>query len=116
MVVVLAVGTGACSREDKPSASRAFCLAAERYGDELERQQEKGEIDTARQIEHVEEIVAEAPPEIEQDAKTFLDALERVEDDPSVKGDADIQEAVDNVNRFANQACGVYERRRGGGL
>lgn len=114
LVLVLTVVATACSREDTPTASKAFCRAAERYNTELERQQKRGEIDTDRQIARVEDLVAEAPPEVEADAQTFLDALRRVEDDPSIKGDPKVQEAVDNVNRFANQACGVYERRGGG--
>ena len=111
--VAIALAATACSREDTPTASKAFCRAADRYNHELERQQQRDEIDTDRQIARVEDLVAEAPRKIEADAQTFLDALRRVQDDPSIKGDPAIQEAVDNVNRFANQACGVYERRGG---
>lgn len=114
LVALLGVTGAACSRQETPKASRAFCLAAERYGDALERQQKKGEVDTPRQIELIEKLVAEAPKKIEQDARTFLEALRGVEQDPSIKDDPQIREAVDNVNRFANQACGVYERRGGG--
>jgi len=113
LVLTLATAGAACSKEDTPTASKAFCRAADRYNNELERQQERGEIDTDRQIARVEDLAAEAPHQIEADAETFLDALRRVDDDPSIKGDPAIQKAVDNVNRFANQACGVYERRGG---
>jgi hypothetical protein len=88
-------------------------LAADKYDNELERQQRTGEIDIDRQIDRVEELARTAPPLVADDARRFLDALREVVDDPSIKDDPEVREAVDNVNRLANQACGVYE---GGGL
>ncbi len=114
LAVAVAVAGTACSREDTPTASKAFCRAAARFEKELERQQTRGEIDTDRQIARVEDLAAEAPREIKADAQTFLDALRSVEDDPSIKDDPAIRAAADNVERFANKACGVYERRGGG--
>jgi hypothetical protein len=110
VVVVVALAAG-CSSEEKPPASKEFCRAADRYNSELERQQERGEIDTARQIARVEDIAATAPKEIRDEAERFLDALRRVETDPSLRDDPEVREAVDDVNRYANQACGVYDRR-----
>jgi hypothetical protein len=103
---------GACSG-GTPEASKAFCLAADRYDNELERQQRSGEIDVDRQIERVEELARTAPASVADDAQVFLDALRRVGDDPSIRDDPRIRKAVDNVNRLANQACGVYDRRSG---
>jgi hypothetical protein len=104
---------GACTSSDTPKASKAFCRAADRYDSELERQQERGVIDTDRQLERVEELARTAPAAIEDDAQVFLDAMRRVEDEPDRKDDPDVREAVDNVNRLANQACGVYDRGSG---
>ncbi|MEX0663398.1 MAG: hypothetical protein WD598_01355 [Acidimicrobiia bacterium] len=109
-VLVLMVG---CSGSQTPKASKAFCLAADRYDSELERQQKRGEIDIDRQIERVAELARTAPKAVDDAAQVFLDALERVEDDPSIKDDPDVREAVDDVNRLANQACGVYDREGG---
>jgi hypothetical protein len=96
-----------------PKASKAFCLAADRYDNELERQQRRGEIDVDRQIARVKELARTAPASIADDAQVFLDALRQVEDDPSIKDDPKVRTAVDNVNRLANQACGVYSRSGG---
>ena len=112
VVALVALGVG-CSRSEKPEASKEFCRAADRYNTELERQQENGKIDTDRQIERVEKLAATAPASIRDEAEVFLDALRRVDDDPSVKDDPEIREAVDDVNRYANQACGVYDRDSG---
>ncbi len=113
-VIVLIVGVSVgCSRSVTPKASKAFCLAADRYDNEITRQQKKGELDVDRQIERVAEIARTAPEEIKADAEVFLDALQRVDEDKSLKDDPKVREAVDDVNRFANQACGVY-RRQGG--
>jgi hypothetical protein len=111
VVVVLAVS--ACSGSAKPTASKAFCLAADKYDNEITRQQKKGKIDVDRQIELVAELARTAPTSIQADADIFLDSLQRVGDDPSLKDDPDVREAVDNVNRLANQACGVYDRKSG---
>jgi hypothetical protein len=98
-----------CAGSDKPKGSKAFCLAADRYNTEIERPK----IDVDRQIARVEELVRTAPKAIQGDAQVFLDALRQVRTDPSIKDDPDIKRAVDNVNRFANQACGVYDRKSG---
>lgn len=113
LVTVLVVLAGCSGGSQELTASKAFCLAADRYDSELERQQEKGAVDVDRQVDRVEEIARTAPAAIEGDAQVFLDAMRDVGDDPSLKDDPKIREAVDNVNRYANQACGVYDRRSG---
>ena len=112
---ILAVaGTAAgCSREEKPPASRAFCRAADDYNKELERAQRKREASVERQLPLVEELARTAPRAIVGDAKAFVDALRRVETDPAVRNDPSVRTAVENVNRYANQACNVYERDSG---
>jgi hypothetical protein len=111
LVVTAAIGAAAgCSREETPTASRAFCRAADDYNSEIERSQRRGEASIERQLPLVEELARTAPKAIARDARTFVDALEKVEADPTVRDDPDVRTAVDNVNRYANQACHVYER------
>jgi hypothetical protein len=112
-VFVLAALVAGCSGSSTPKASKAFCLAADKYDNELQRQQRNGKIDVDRQIARVAELARTAPRSIKADAQLFLDSLERVQDDPSLKDDPDVREAVDNVNRLANQACGVYKLKGG---
>jgi hypothetical protein len=112
-VLVLAAITVACSEEAKPTANRAFCTAADNYNNELVRGQKKGKADLDRQIPLVEKLVQTAPKKIKADADAFLAAMRRLRTDPSVKGDPAVQKVVDNVNRFANQACNVYQRDSG---
>lgn len=114
LVLALATAGAACSKEDTPTASKAFCRAAKRFETELERQSRSGTIDAERQIAKLEDLVATAPKKIKSDAETFLDALRHVGDDPTIKNDPAIRDASDAVERFANLACGVYQRRGGG--
>jgi hypothetical protein len=111
-VIAASVAAG-CSSEKTPPASKAFCNAANRYNNEIVREQKKGKIDTQRQIAIVEDLAANAPRAIRSDTQTFLDALRRVDSDPSLKSDPKIKDAVDSVNRYANKACGVYSRDSG---
>jgi hypothetical protein len=111
VLVVAVLGAAGCSREEKPPASRAFCRAADEYNNEIERTGRKGTPSAARQLPLVEELARTAPRAIARDARTFVDALKRVETDPSVRDDPAVRTAVDNVNRYANQACNVYERK-----
>ena len=113
MLVAVGLGAAGCSREEKPPASKAFCRAADDYNTELERAKQQRDADVGRQLPLVRELARTAPKAIADDARTFVDALERVETDPSVRDDLDIRKAVDNVNRYANQACNVYERNSG---
>jgi hypothetical protein len=109
--LVLASVATACAREEKPEASRAFCRAADEYNEEIERTGRRSEVSLERQLPLVEELARTAPRAIARDARTFVDALERVASDPSVRDNPDVRTAVDNVNRYANQACNVYQRR-----
>ncbi len=113
VALLVAVASAACSSQPKPEASRAFCRAADRYNTELERALKRGEADVDRQLPLVEAIADTAPKQIKADAETFADALRRVETEPGLRDDPDVKVAVENVNRFANQACNVYERDSG---
>jgi hypothetical protein len=111
-VTVLAVGLlgAACGGSEAPKGSKAFCLAADRYDNELERQRRRGTVDLERQTERVAEIARTAPRAIRAAAQRFLDAMEQVGSDPAVRDDPRVRQSVDAVNRYANQACSVYER------
>lgn len=91
-------------------APRAFCRTALRLEDEFERH---GRARPDRQLTIVEDLAAAAPRRIRADATTYLDAMRRVRTDPSVVDDPDVERAVDNVNRYASQGCGFFERRGG---
>jgi hypothetical protein len=107
---VLVVGCGS-EGGDTPKAPLAFCKAASRFDDRLSRGANLDE-----QIRLVQAMVDAAPARIRPDAQTFVDALRRVETDNSVKSDPKVKRAVDNVNRYAAQGCGFYERQGGGGI
>jgi hypothetical protein len=91
---------GCGSGGDDVEVSDEFCEAAREVD---------AEIATAspdEQVELVTALVDEAPAEIRADAQTFLDALERVAaGDESLVDDPAIEEAVDNVNRVAQNEC-----------
>lgn len=112
-VLLLSVGIVAGCRDSgsAPEAPEAFCRAASKYDDRVSKRAELDE-----QIRLVQRMVDTAPAKVKADAETFLDALRRVEADPSVKDDAKIKRAVDSVNRYAAQGCGFYKRRSGGGI
>jgi hypothetical protein len=111
ILVVIAALAGACGSEggSAPKAPRAFCDAAARYDDRVTRGAKPDE-----QIRLVQRMVDTAPAKVKADARTFLDALRRVETDPSIKHDPKIKQAVDNVNRYAAQGCGFYNSQTGG--
>jgi uncharacterized lipoprotein YehR (DUF1307 family) len=108
-LVAAVVLAGCRDSEGAPKASRAFCDAASKYDDRVQRGAKLDE-----QIRLVEKMAATAPAKIKGDAETFLDALRRVETDPSVKDNPRVKQAVEDVNRYAAQGCGFYERRPGG--
>jgi hypothetical protein len=111
--VVAAVLTSACRSEGSsaPKPPEAFCDAAARYDDRLLKGK-KPSLD--EQMRLVQRMVDTAPAKIKADAQMFLDALRQIEADPSVRDDPKVKRAVDNVNRYAAQGCGFYERRPGG--
>jgi hypothetical protein len=110
---LLLVGV-ACSGETS-SAPKPFCENAYRYEAELEREGTNGKVDAAKQISLFRQIVATAPPAVHADAQRFLDALERVQADPSVRNDRSVTEpahrAVDRVNRYASNRCGLFNQQ-----
>ena len=112
LLVAALVGV-ACSSESEnaPKAPLAFCQAAARYDDRVSRNAK-----TDEQIRLVQRMVDTAPAKIKADAQTFVDALQRVETDPSVKDNVKIKRAVENVNRYAAQGCGFYKQQGGGGI
>lgn len=89
----------------------AFCKAASRFDDRLSRGAKLDE-----QVRLVQRMVDTAPAKVRPDAQTFVDALRRVETDPSVKDNPKVKKAVENVNRYAAQGCGFYESQGGGGI
>jgi hypothetical protein len=103
-VVLTAAGCG----DSTPQGSKAFCDAAEHYNNELQRQEKKGQIDIPGQSARVDDLARTAPKAIRADAQRFADAMHQVTSDPSIKDDPAVKNAVDAVNRYANQACGVY--------
>jgi hypothetical protein len=111
VVVATALVVGSCrpGDGDTPKPPEAFCDAATRFD---KRVQEGATTD--EQIRLVQRMVDAAPAKIKADAEQFLDALRRVESDPSVKDDPQVKQAVEDVNRYAAQGCGFYERRPGG--
>jgi hypothetical protein len=113
ILLVAALVGGACSSEsaNAPKAPLAFCQAAARYDDRVSR---NAKID--EQIRLVQRMVDTAPAKIKADAQTFVDALRRVETDPSVKDNAKVKRTVENVNRYAAQGCGFYKQQGGGGI
>jgi hypothetical protein len=111
LVVTLFVVAGCRDSTSGPKPPEAFCEAATRYDKRVQKGAKLPE-----QIRLVEKMTAAAPAKIKPDSETFLDALRRVATDPSVRDNPDIQRAVENVNRYAAQGCGFYERRPGGGI
>lgn len=113
MTIAAVVVLSACSRGDGQSAPRPseeFCEAAIEFERGLEQR-----VDLDEQIRLLESVVETAPREIETDARTFLDALEVVRADPddaAVVDDPEVEAAVENVERYVIDGCGLYE---GGG-
>lgn len=108
--IVLAAGCGSESG-DTTKAPLSFCRAAARFDDRLSRGAKVNE-----QIRLVQGMVDTAPAKIRPDAQAFVDALRRVDTDPSVKDNPKVQKAVENVNRYAAQGCGFYNPQSGGGI
>lgn len=118
VVVVVAVISylGRQSESEAPRAPKAFCKAAKAYEDEIDRQAERYELDVDRQIARVEGMVATAPKAIRAEAEVFLRSLEEYRDAPNeaarerLKDDPEVKAAVDDVNRYWTQGCGVFDR------
>ncbi len=111
VVATLAVAAGCSGGSEKPQVNKPFCDAAGKYEDEIERQANENDVDIDKQIELVRDLVEHAPKPIKPQAETFLDAMERVQDEPEIRDQPEVREAVEDVNRYAAQGCNVYERR-----
>jgi hypothetical protein len=117
LVVVLGFALLACGNTQHPSASRAFCKAADNYNAQVNRalkRQDQSVAEAGRQAPLLAEVARTAPRKIQADARTFADAMQRrAGGDTTVVDDPDVEQAAQNVNRFANQACNVYQRDSG---
>ncbi len=109
----LALVAAGCS-SSAAAAPRAFCDAAQKYETELDREVTAGRRDIPKQIALVKVIAATAPASIHADAQTYLDAMLRVQHDPSVRDNPAIRRAVDNVNRYASSKCGFFNQQPSG--
>lgn len=117
--IVVALTLDRRSGTSDVEAPKAFCRAARAYEAELSRQAKRYRLDPARQIARVEDIAATAPRAIRRDADTFLAALRAVAAAPTqaqkraLQDDPEVRQAVENVNRYWNQGCGVFDRQSG---
>jgi hypothetical protein len=112
--VVAALLVVACSSgDDLPRPSRAFCDAAYRYEQRIQRAP-RASVDT--QIDLVADMAAHAPADIRADARLFLAALRRAKAGTLEKDDPRVVAAVENVNRRAGNGCGFFERDSGSGF
>lgn len=106
LLVALVTVVASCSGSDGPEASDEFCEAAATYDTEIAT----GELSSEEEVELVATMADSAPAEIRDDAEVFLSALESVADgDTDVVDDPEIEDSVDNVNRFASRACDLLE-------
>jgi hypothetical protein len=110
---LLLVGV-ACGGQSQSAPNKPFCENAYRYEAELQREQTNGRLDLERQISVVRSLAATAPRSIHADAQRFLQALEQVRTDPSVRNNAAVRRAVDNVNRYASNRCGLFNQQPNG--
>ena len=115
VVGVLALGglLAACSEGESsslPKPSDAFCTAARRYDDKIEKLTATGTERFQKQIEWVTPMAAHAPKDIKHDAQVFLDALQaRAAGNSKVASDPKVKTAIENVNRRAAQGCQFYQ-------
>ena len=110
LTLALGATVAACSSasdatSQRPRPSAAFCAAAARFDERVPT------ASLAEQIRMVRRLLATAPPDVVDEARTFLGALHRVRTDPSVRDDPEIKRAVDELNRRAAQGCGWFRRR-----
>jgi hypothetical protein len=107
--LVAAAGLTACSQDEGaslPTPSKAFCKAAYTYDKKVERK-----ASLAVQIGLVQTMADHAPKDIANDTKVFLDALQRrAKGDKSVVDNPKIMKSVNDVNRRAQNDCGLFEQ------
>lgn len=115
LMIILVVGLSACSRGEGrslPTPSKAFCQAAYDYDTNLPKL--IGKLD--QQTALVAKLAEHAPKDIAEDARTYLDAMQRrAQGDTSVVDNPKIETAVENVNRRAAEGCELYKQNRDGG-
>lgn len=107
--VALALALAACGERGESLArpSKAYCEAAFRYEAQIQKTPRPS---IAEQVTMVAKLAELAPPDIAPDAAVFLDAMQRVQTDPSVKDNPAVQTAVENVNRRTSSGCGFFEQ------
>jgi len=107
-LLALTVVAAGCSSAAKAAPPKAFCDAANRYEGELDHEQTVGKVNVAKQISIVEQMAANAPASLRSDTQTFLNALRRVGTNPRLRDNPNVKRAVDNVNRYASNKCGLF--------
>lgn len=101
--------SGSSKKNVLPDPKKAFCDKGKEY-EALITSGKKVSVD--EQLAIVREINANAPKDIAADTQVFLSALERVSNgDKRVVDDAQVREAIVNVNRRFAQGCGLFDRK-----
>lgn len=110
LVIAASIALFGCEHAPKiAKPSKAFCDAGKKYETEITAKKQPA---VTEQVQLVEKMAANAPPDIKNDAETFLDAMRKLEaGDSSVKNSAAVKKAVNNVNRHYAQGCGLYARQ-----
>jgi hypothetical protein len=120
LVAILALMyVGGQSESDAPVAPKAFCKAAKAFEDELTRTEAEYDRSLERQLPLVADLAATAPRAVRADAQLWLTQMEAIAAAPNeqararLRDDPDVKVAVDNVNRYATQGCGFFDRQSG---
>ncbi|HLM17079.1 MAG TPA: hypothetical protein VK549_04600 [Acidimicrobiia bacterium] len=113
---LLAAALAACSGKNEassqPMPSKAFCQAAYDFDTKAPKLIGKVEQQTAL----VQRMADHAPKDVAKDARTVLDAMQRVSaGDKSVVDKPAIQTALENVERRAINGCALYKQDKSGG-
>jgi hypothetical protein len=111
---LLATGLAACSSNSEsslPRPNRAFCQAAYDFDTNAPNLADKPH----KQTELVQRMADNAPKDVAADARTVLDAMQRVlGGDDSVRDDPKIKDALNNVERRAINGCKLFEQNQDG--
>ena len=114
LLALVAGGATACSSDSGsslPTPSRAFCQAAYDYDTNLPKLIGK----VAQQTALVAKLAAHAPKDIADDARVYLDAMQRrAAGDTKVVDNPKIETAVKNVERRAAAGCQLYKQNQDG--
>lgn len=104
------------AKSSLPNPSTAFCDAAARYDEAIQKPSKAPQAQqAATQIPLVERMERFAPADVKQAAGVFLDAMRRrAAGDTTVVDDRAVKRAVDDVNRRAGNGCGFYKSQQGG--